>query len=790
LIHGNVKSLIQEYSNLKSVKQHLKRIDYDYDLISGNVHTVRYQEGNADQFFHRYTYDEDNRLLTVETSKDKIIWDSDARYKYYDHGPLARTELGEYSVQGLDYIYTIHGWIKAVNSNSLSHRLDPGQDGNETNLFVANDAFSYSLDYYDGDYLPIRAELSSIQASGAPGNARSLYNGNISKMTTSLRNLQNEVLPVTPSEYTYDQLHRIKKMQKYRPISLSSFSYNGGLTDSYKTEYEYDPNGNILRLNRFDDREGVIDRMEYNYPMPKKNNLLEYIRDAPATIGDFDGQDVGNYKYDGAGNMIVDVSERINKIIWDHYGKIRHITRDANTNLSIQPNVSYHYDAMGNRIEKVLKYDNDPNKWEHTYYVRDASGNVMAIYEVNKASSGDAKEVFLKDHHIYGSSKLGLKRADNPEQNLAQDASLNDEIDRISGLRQYELSNHLGNVLSTVSDNKLLIYRGNAVSLYKPEILSYSDYYPFGWTMPGRAESITGYRYGFNGKEKDDNVKGAGVQYDYGFRIYDSRIARFLSVDPLTRSYPMLTPYQFASNRPIDGIDWDGLEWRDVTHFDAGLVRGVELKLFTSEDVDKFYREPLRKYGDYAVAGAFGGFAASGSLVGLTISYGIEGLGSVITGAKFDFFDATLGGFGPGAYAVFSPMLDITDEGVKTMFDKTALDVGTNYALNGFGFGIGKFIKFKTIKLANYSAQSSQHASDVFLKATHYNWSLGANANAKMLKAMYKQANLYDNLSAKQSLGSMLLEGTINFSDLLFIAISKQVGKNIEECNDEEECDK
>ncbi|QDH80427.1 hypothetical protein FKX85_15810 [Echinicola soli] len=34
-----------------------------------------------------------------------------------------------------------------------------------------------------------------------------------------------------------------------------------------------------------------------------------------------------------------------------------------------------------------------------------------------------------------------------------------------------------------------------------------------------------------------------------------------MSVDPLTKSYPMLTPYQFASNRPIDGVDLDGLEY-------------------------------------------------------------------------------------------------------------------------------------------------------------------------------------------------------------------------------------
>ena len=69
------------------------------------------------------------------------------------------------------------------------------------------------------------------------------------------------------------------------------------------------------------------------------------------------------------------------------------------------------------------------------------------------------------------------------------------------------------------------------------------------------------YRYGFNGKENDNEVKGEGNQQDYGMRIYDGRLGRFLSVDPLTKSYPMLTPYQFASNRPIDGIDLDGLEW-------------------------------------------------------------------------------------------------------------------------------------------------------------------------------------------------------------------------------------
>jgi RHS repeat-associated protein len=79
--------------------------------------------------------------------------------------------------------------------------------------------------------------------------------------------------------------------------------------------------------------------------------------------------------------------------------------------------------------------------------------------------------------------------------------------------------------------------------------------------MPGRSFNAGNYRYGFNGKENDNEVQGEGNQQDYGMRIYDTRVGRFLSVDPIASDYSELTPYQFGSNRPVDGIDQDGLEW-------------------------------------------------------------------------------------------------------------------------------------------------------------------------------------------------------------------------------------
>lgn len=88
-------------------------------------------------------------------------------------------------------------------------------------------------------------------------------------------------------------------------------------------------------------------------------------------------------------------------------------------------------------------------------------------------------------------------------------------------------------------------------------------------TMPGRkyTQPNTTYRYGFNGKENDNEVKGEGNQQDYGLRIYDPRLGRFLSVDPLTKSYPHYTPYSYAGNKPIKFIDLDGAEEAN-NHYD------------------------------------------------------------------------------------------------------------------------------------------------------------------------------------------------------------------------------
>jgi len=249
------------------------------------------------------------------------------------------------------------------------------------------------------------------------------------------------------------------------------------------------------------------------------------------------------------------------------YGKIKRITRGLNpiTNVaSDRPDLEYSYDASGNRIAKITKTKtalgvlNPPNQWIYTYYERDAQGNVMAVYDQSQTNSGN---LFLNEQHVYGSSRLGLLTRNI---NMQTPTNLNNVFVREAGNKAFEFGNHLGNVLTVVSDRKLQIASTSNAALvgsFNPDILSANDYYSFGAPMPGRNFNAVDYRYGFNGKENDNEVKGTGNQQDYGMRIYDPRLGKFLSVDPITDEYPELTPYQFASNRPIDGIDRDGLEF-------------------------------------------------------------------------------------------------------------------------------------------------------------------------------------------------------------------------------------
>lgn len=116
-------------------------------------------------------------------------------------------------------------------------------------------------------------------------------------------------------------------------------------------------------------------------------------------------------------------------------------------------------------------------------------------------------------------------------------------------------------MLVTVSDKKLAVASTTDPSLiayYNADVVTANDYYPFGSQMPGRkySQPNSSYRYGFNGKE-NDNSTGEG-NLDFGARIMDVRLGRWLSVDPKASKFPHQSPYAAMDDNPINIIDPTG----------------------------------------------------------------------------------------------------------------------------------------------------------------------------------------------------------------------------------------
>ncbi|MEQ1676014.1 MAG: DUF6443 domain-containing protein, partial [Chitinophagaceae bacterium] len=507
-ILGNVKKLVQYVKALVAVDptNGAKEVLYEYDLVSGKVNMVSYQPNKGDQFFYKYLYDADNRVIRSLTSRDKLIWIEDASYNYYLHGPLARTELGQYKVQGVDYAYTLQGWLKGINSNALSPQYEMGQDGWAGTSFerVSRDVYSYGLGYFNLDYKAIggTGAAAMTQAlyqhpSGADNTGRQLYNGNISHTEVAMSKIDNGA--VKGYSYGYDQLNRLVFMNQHT-ISGSTWN-NTNIISAYAESIAYDANGNILKyLRKGANISGMpldMDSLNYKYNRDINgnivNNRLNHVRDQVNSTNytvDIDNQSNNNYTYDFIGNLKTDVAEEIGNVDWTVYGKIRKVEKSSTV-------IQYGYDPGGNRTWKNVfisggTFDEEINTW----YIRDAQGNVLAVY-----SKKNGEAIKWDEQHLYGNSRLGMWKWDTivpagPPMVGSNGTPIYDSL--LSGSRTYELSNHLGNVLTTISDKKVGHNNGaGVVDYYLAEVLTANDYYPFGMMMPGRSFSaVSGYRYG------------------------------------------------------------------------------------------------------------------------------------------------------------------------------------------------------------------------------------------------------------------------------------------------------
>ncbi|TAE01389.1 MAG: hypothetical protein EAZ97_03390 [Bacteroidetes bacterium] len=185
---------------------------------------------------------------------------------------------------------------------------------------------------------------------------------------------------------------------------------------------------------------------------------------------------------------------------------------------------------------------------------------------------------------IYGSSRLGTY---SPVYNVFVNQFFGITANTLTlGYKAYELSNHLGNVLTTISDN---YYAQNSTAEVAARVLSSQDYFPFGMVMTERSfqeKQERKYRWGFNTQEKDEDIDEGGSHYTAEFWEYDGRIGRRWNVDPVVK--PWESSYMCLGNNPISLNDVKGDDagegnpnQRSLTKQEIGILLG-------NDGVDKF----------------------------------------------------------------------------------------------------------------------------------------------------------------------------------------------------------
>ncbi|MEP7220893.1 MAG: RHS repeat-associated core domain-containing protein, partial [Bacteroidota bacterium] len=122
--------------------------------------------------------------------------------------------------------------------------------------------------------------------------------------------------------------------------------------------------------------------------------------------------------------------------------------------------------------------------------------------------------------------------------------------------RMYELRDHLGDARMIISDRKLSTVSSGVPGQFRWQVLSSNNLYPFGMEQPKRSNDGSGYRYGYNGMERDTQVTAG--HYDTYFRQYDARLGRWWGIDPV--EHPGESPYVAMGDNPVVLNDPSGAE--------------------------------------------------------------------------------------------------------------------------------------------------------------------------------------------------------------------------------------
>lgn len=534
-INGQPEWLLRQFepTGIKaSARGHLSRITYPEYNLRGSLKTQNIDinaDGKLDMQYH-YTYDGYNRLRKVYTNLTNAKADGNlvAEYEYDDaYGLLTKTTYrknckntlvalpnDDFEVDVIQYKYDKRDRLNLINSKFFDYKL-----------------------FYDS---------ATVNNQIAHKN----YNGNINgiKATYKLAGFTN-----TPASgfnhptwygYQYDGLNRLTNADAHLPDMITSNAQTKKIGDA---TYEYFRSGNFSSLTRH--KPGLTtDFFPYAY-QAGTNRLTQ--------ITGTNGAPARNYQYDAAGNLTYDSYRQLNSF---KYGR-------ANLPFKLKRGLSkidYLYDINDARIYK------NTNEMGHIeYYLRDASGKEVGVLSFTDKLwtwyiFGDNRFAKSKPHMYLQPGFKGVSTSKAPKFD-EWTTHYNAKLDNLS----FYVFDHLGN---TRLNYNVLVENCTKVNNIPQARIKYTlnyagDYFPYGKVLR-EFSSTPKEKYITTHHERDQET---GLDYR-GARVYDTDIARFLSLDPLAVKYPTVSDYMYVLGNPVILVDPDG---QKVIYSGKGARRAV-----------------------------------------------------------------------------------------------------------------------------------------------------------------------------------------------------------------------
>ena len=295
------------------------------------------------------------------------------------------------------------------------------------------------------------------------------------------------------------------------------FSYDrlGRLTDA---EYGEGPSLSV-NTNRFNEQVTGYDKM---------GNILGLKRYGQTSATGYDVIDDLSLSY--AGNRLKKVTDRSGTSAFNNGFEFKD---------GIDLPTEYEYDENGN-----LTKDLNKKKTAIQYNCLNLPSRVMFANGNSISYLYDAAGRKLRTVHVLEGDSVTTDYCGNVVYENGVPQILLTEVGYVSltdGKYHYYLKDHQGN-------NRVVVDEEGTVE-------EVNDYYAFGGLMSTSSrQSVQPYKY--NGKELDR--KGGLDWYDYGARMYDAALGRFMKTDRFSEKYVSLSPYQYGANNPVNNIDVNG----------------------------------------------------------------------------------------------------------------------------------------------------------------------------------------------------------------------------------------